>query len=166
MEISDDHKSWKPYAVNHSNYLVQPTVIRPTPGISYLLAFFRDRRAQNIYSASSLDEGHTWTTPTTTQFSNNNAAIQATVLQSGHIALVYNPTTSDRYPLRIALSEDGGKTWPYSRDLETAPAGSGAEYSYPSILQSTDGYIHVSYTYNRLTIKYVKFMEEWITNKH
>lgn len=36
------------------------------------------------------------------------------------------------------------------------------EYSYPSVLQSSDGYIHVTYTYNRETIKYVKFMESWI----
>ena len=36
------------------------------------------------------------------------------------------------------------------------------EYSYPTVLQTSDGYIHVTYTYNRETIKYVKFMESWI----
>ncbi len=44
MEISKDHSTWKYYEVQGSNYLVQPTVVRPTPGKSYLLAYFRDRR--------------------------------------------------------------------------------------------------------------------------
>ena len=160
MEISRNHQSWNNYSVGGSNYLVQPSVIRPTPGKSYLLAYFRDRRAEYIYSSVSTDEGETWTQPAKTSFPNNNAAIQATVLQNGHLALVYNPTNHNRYPLRISISEDGGKTWPYYKDLETG--SSGDEFSYPTILQSPDEYIHVSYTYNRDTIKYVKFLESWV----
>ena len=92
---------------------------------------------------------------------------QATVLANGHVALVYNPTTHDRFPLRISISEDGGKTWPHSRDLETGPsaamATSSTEYSYPTVLQSwDDGLLHVSYTFNRHTIKYVRFPEDWV----
>ena len=65
----------------------------------------------------------------------------------------------------MSLSEDGGTTWPYYRDLESGNVT--AEYSYPCITQTTndDEYIHVSYTYNRDTIKYVKFLESWITEK-
>lgn len=109
----------------------------------------------------STDEGESWTKPEATDFPNNNAAIQATVLANGHIALVYNPLTHGRNQLRISTSEDGGKTWPYYKDLEDS-SDSGDEFSYPSILQSPDGYIHVTYTYLRQTIKYVKFMESWI----
>lgn len=92
---------------------------------------------------------------------------KATVLSSGHVALVYNPTTSQRCPLRISISTDRGETWPHSRDLETCPSSSvvpasSIEYSYPSLLQSPDGFIHVSYTYDRKTIKYVKFLEDWV----
>mmetsp|Transcript_40509 Transcript_40509/g.67877 ORF Transcript_40509/g.67877 Transcript_40509/m.67877 type:complete len:172 (-) Transcript_40509:449-964(-) len=37
------------------------------------------------------------------------------------------------------------------------------EYSYPSIVQSKDGAIHISYTYRRETIKYVRIAsEDWI----
>ena len=57
MELSQDHTTWKAYDVKESNYLVQPSVIRPHPSKSYLKAFFRDRRAQHIYTASSTDEG-------------------------------------------------------------------------------------------------------------
>ena len=138
-------------------------MIRPKPGEKHLLAYFRDRRAGNVYISTSDDEGKVWAAPAKTELPNNNAAIQATVLQNGHIAIVYNPTHKDRYPLRISISEDGGNTWTYHRDLETGPSTANAiEYSYPTLLQSPDSYIHVSYTYNRETIKYVKFKEDWI----
>lgn len=86
---------------------------------------------------------------------------QAHVLNNGHILLLYNPTNEGRVPLRVALSMDGGITWPYSRDIETSIITS-QEFSYPCLLQTPDNYIHVSYTYDRLTIKYMKFQEAWI----
>ncbi|CAI8045465.1 hypothetical protein GBAR_LOCUS25152 [Geodia barretti] len=158
MMISSDQRTWKPYPIPHSNYLIQPSVIRPHPSQPLLFAFLRDRQAQNIYTTSSTDDGYTWTEPSPTKLPNNNAAIQACVLSNGHVVLVYNPTTGPRVPLRVSLSEDGGLSWLHSRDLET----NGTEFSYPSLLQTPDSFIHVSYTYNRQTIKYVKFMESWI----
>lgn len=69
----------------------------------------------------------------------------------------------------MALSEDDAETWSYLRDLEAAPllnstdqtlgdmcnatsktASNGIEYSYPTVMQASDGLIHVSYTYNRM----------------
>ena len=58
MELSQDHTSWTEYDVKNSYFLVQPSVIRPTPSKSFLRAFFRDRRAEHIYSATSSDEGN------------------------------------------------------------------------------------------------------------
>lgn len=58
--------------------------------------------------------------------------------------------------------------WPWIRDIETGTQGDGSgtdeEYSYPSVLQDGDGKINVAYTYRRLTIKVVRFDEEWIKN--
>jgi len=76
-----------------------------------------------------------------------------------------------RAPMTIAISEDNGKTWPYMRDIEV---GDGycmtnnskeklnREYSYPSIKQTPDGKIHVTFTYFRQVIKYVCVSEEWV----
>ena len=75
-----------------------------------------------------------------------------------------------RAPMTLAVSEDEGKTWPYIRDLEV---GDGycmtnnsteklnREYSYPSIKQGDDGLLHITYTYFRQYIKYVRVPEEW-----
>lgn len=166
VKLSADHTTWKGYPIAKSNYLVQPSIVRPVPNRHYMRAFFRDRRAKNIYSASSTDEGYSWTEPKKTVLPNNNAAIQATMLSSGNMAIVFNPTNKERNVIRVAISKDGGDTWPNHRDLERTVTreGAGVEYSYPSILQTLDGYIHVSYTYNRDTIKYVRFKESWVYN--
>lgn len=168
MQLSADHVHWTVHPVDKSDYLVQPSVVRPVPQRQYLLAFFRDRRAEHIYSATSNDEAWSWTYPEKTDLPNNNAAIQAIMLSSGNIALVFNPITKGRNQIRIALSKDG-YSWPHYRDLEYTPLEEGGdkevEYSYPSLVQTADGYIHVSYTYNRETIKYVRFKEDWIYKK-
>ena len=59
--------------------------------------------------------GKSWSEPKKTVLLNNNAAIQAHMLASGRMAIVFNPTHSARVPIRIAVSEDGGKTWPHYR---------------------------------------------------
>ena len=152
------------YPMSGSNYLIQPSIVRPDPEREGLLAFLRDKRSQYIYTTGSNNEGYSWSPPKKTILPNNDAAIQAYILSSGNMALVYNPTNGPRNPIRIAISKDSGITWPFYRDLEYSN-GENVEYSYPSLLQSSDGYIHISYTYNRKTIKYVKIKEEWIYQK-
>jgi predicted neuraminidase len=75
-----------------------------------------------------------------------------------------------RAPMTLAISTDGGRTWPISRNLEV---GDGycmtnnstdklnREFSYPSITQSADGKLHIAYTYFRQRIKYVSVTENW-----
>jgi predicted neuraminidase len=79
-----------------------------------------------------------------------------------------------RAPLTIAVSEDEGQTWPYMRDLETGDGycltnnskeGLNREFSYPSIKQTSDGMIHITYTYFRQFIKYVCITEDWVRGK-
>lgn len=79
--------------------------------------------------------------------------------------MVFNPQTSGRDPLAIAVSSDDGKTWPHQRLIQHGDSTSnkGNEFSYPTVLQTNDGFIHVMYTYNRETIKYVRVTEDWIT---
>lgn len=62
---------------------------------------------------------------------------------------------------------DGGKTWPHQRLVQhgdsNADSAKGTEFSYPSVLQTPDGMIHLMYTYDRETIKYKTFNVSWIT---
>lgn len=76
-----------------------------------------------------------------------------------------------RAPMTLALSPDGGRTWPWRRNLDegdgycmtnNSEKKLNREFSYPSITQSEDGALHVSYTYFRQAIKYVRVSEAWV----
>ena len=94
-----------------------------------------------------------------TSLPNNNSGTDAVTLKDGRQLLVYNHVLPPgdlakgaRTPLNVALSKDG-KTWYASLVLEDSPVG---QYSYPSVIQSADGMIHIVYTWRRERIKYVK----------
>ena len=74
-----------------------------------------------------------------------------------------NKEETPRDKLAISISEDGGKTWKWTRQLEDTPGG---RFDYPSIIQTVDGTIHVTYTYHLKTIKHVRFNEAWVHQNH
>ena len=158
----DDRASWTLGSYSGGANLVQPSVVRLAEGAPELVAFFRDRRAQHIYSATSHDDGLSWTKCRPTTLPNNNAGIHAWRLRSGRLALVYNPQTHARDPLAISLSEDNGTTWRHTRILERLDGKQ--EFSYPTIREDKahDGVLHVSYTFKRQCIKYSRVTEAWV----
>ena len=167
---SDRGKTWKQCTMAGSQGLVQPTVVLLAP--RHLLAFLRSRASDFIFRSTSSD-GCTWTPAVPTPLPNNNASVQLFRLHDGHLVLVFNNSRTQRKPLSIALSDDGGRTWPWVRDLDTGRQGYGSaeqkakepgreEYSYPSVIQSRDGTLYVAYTFRRQTIKVVAFREDWI----
>ena len=69
---------------------------------------------------------------------NNNSSISALKLKSGRIAIAYNHSSAPkaytkkgawpglRCPITVALSEDGGKTFPLIRNIERGEGYVGA----------------------------------------
>lgn len=171
----DEGKTWKECDIPESFGLVQPSVIRLSQ--HDFVAFFRSRYADWIYTSTSSD-GCKWTPPVPTHLPNNNSSMQAALLRDHHLVMAFNnvnvtdskgkPVAGPRYPLSVALSTDGGKTWPWVRDIQVGneppmfEQGEREAYSYPSITQTPDGMIHVAYDFRRKTIKVVSFSERWI----
>ncbi len=179
VQISTDRgQTWAEHPVPESRGRVHMSVVEVAPG--RLVAFFRSRAADRIYTSRSEDFGRTWTAPVRTALPNNNASIQALRLQSGRIALIHNhhgasddPASTvwprRRYPVTVAVSEDEGETWPWMRHVDPSDgfAGERNEHlnrrcAYPCILQTPDGLVHMAYSYrDRQCIKYVRVREEW-----
>jgi predicted neuraminidase len=136
-------------------------------GETFLRAWLRDENQSCAYVSDSHDEGASWSEPAPTPLKNNNAAIQALVLRSGAVAMVFDDETgpgTPRSPLVIALSDDYGASWPVRRALALHDdnATSVGEYSYPALAQDAAGMIHVLFTYDRICIKWVAVSEAWV----
>ena len=132
----------QPYGV------IQPAVVPIRGG---LRMFLRTRNVGKIGTADSYDGGLTWSPVSTIDLPNPNSGIDAVGLEDGRIVLVYNHTERGRTPLNVAVSADEGKTWNSFLALETEPG----EYSYPAVIQHTDGAVHITYTWKRERIKHV-----------
>jgi predicted neuraminidase/peroxiredoxin len=134
----------------------QPTVIQRDNGD--LLSLMR--RQPRIMESVSTDGGKTWSNSKPTDLKNPGSGICMTRLKSGRIVLAFNDTDQDdRTPFNVIQSYDGGETWMDIRILEA----DWGEFSYPSIMQSSEGRIHLTYTYRRFTIKHSVFDEGWLT---
>ena len=125
---------------------IQPALLRHADG--KLQSLCRTRQ-QKIAETWSSDGGKTWSKLTATVLPNPNSGIAATTLADGRHLLVYNHTTKGRSPLNVAVSRDG-KTWQAALVLEDQPG----EYSYPTVMQASDGRVHVTYTWRRQRVKH------------
>jgi predicted neuraminidase len=134
----------------------QPAVIQRSDGS--LLALLR--HSGKIQQIESRDAGSTWSPPRPTALNNPGAGITMAKLANGHLVLVFNDSQTSRTPLSICRSLDEGKTWESPMQLESNPG----EYSYPCVIQSADGKVHVSYTYRRYAIKHVELNEDWLVH--
>lgn len=126
---------------------IQPALLSYPDGT--LQALCRTRK-KVIASTRSSDGGRTWSELASLSLPNPNSGIDAVTLRDGRQLLVYNHASRHRSPLNAAVSLDG-RHW---EDVLTLEDGRG-EFSYPAVIQASDGRIHVTYTYKRRTIKHV-----------
>jgi len=154
LMTDDAGATWRPSgAVRRGS---QPTVIERDDGS--LLALLRSR--PYILKSESADNGATWTEPEQTKLRCPSSGIAMRRLGNGDLVLVYNDSSIARTPLSITRSNDEGATWSKPLDLES----NGGEYSYPCVIQTSDGLIHVTYTFRRYAIKHVQLNRTWLTH--
>ena len=117
----------------------------------------------------SSDFGKTWSPMAPTSLPNNNSGTDAVTLKDGRQLLVYNhvlppegETKGPRTPLNVSVSEDG-RNWKAALVLEDSPV---SQYSYPSVIQTSDGMVHVVYTWRRERIKHVVIDPEQLKLKN
>jgi predicted neuraminidase len=134
---------------------IQPSILQYGNGKLQILC----RTRQDVIAESWSDNnGKTWSPMKATTLPNPNAGTDAVTLKDGRQLLAYNHTTEegeepkDRNMLNLAISVDGEK-WKPVMTLENVPNESG--YSYPAIIQASDGMVHITYTFNREAVKHV-----------
>lgn len=133
---------------------IQPTFLRHADGRLQVLCRTRESVIATSFSA---DEGKTWTKLQATNLPNPNSGVDAVTLQDGRQLLIYNHLESGdsgwgrRGMLNLAISNDGIE-W---RAVAAIERERDAEFSYPAMIQTSDGLVHISYTWKRQRIKHV-----------
>jgi predicted neuraminidase len=173
MAITDDYgKTWRTSEPLVGGGNIQPSIARRKDGV--LVAYMRDNGPppKRLHISESKDEGITWSPVTDTEIPNPGSGSEVVVLKDGLWALVNNDLERGRHSLPVWLSDDEGKSWKWKRHIELdTRAEKPSSFHYPSIIQSKDGMIHVSYSYflnhlpndaPRKTIKHVWFDTAWV----
>ena len=164
FEYSDDMgKTWRrtPFVeANKGVKAIQPSIILLPDGRLEALCRTRSGHIGVTYSG---DNGETWSKLQLIETPNNNSGIDAVTLQDGTYAMICNDWPIEpgkekgvRTPLSVLRSKDG-INWNHWITLEDSPI---SQYSYPSIIQSRDGHIHVVYTWRRQRVKHVELIDK------
>ena len=157
FEITPDFgKTWKmvgPVGDGQILSAIQPSVLIHPKGVLQVIARSKNRA---LLESWSYDNGESWTPLAKSNLPNNNSGTDAVTLKNGTHLLTYNhvlppgnEAKGPRTPLNVSVSEDG-KNWSAAVVLEDSPI---SQYSYPSVIQTSDGLVHVVYTWRRQKIK-------------
>jgi predicted neuraminidase len=150
LEVSPDGgETWRagPALNDHKAFAaIQPTILSYPNGRMQLLCRSRQGRITECWSE---DGGQTWSPMAPTGLPNPDSGIDAVTLKDGRALLVYNHSEQRRTPLNVAISADGVR-WSAVAVLEDSLG----EYSYPAVIQASDGKVHVTYTWNRTRIRH------------
>lgn len=153
---TDDGDTWKLIPVDSNSVfdVIQPSILQY--GKKRLQILCRSKQG-NVMQSWSADGGESWGKLSKTCLLNPNSGTDAVTLKDGTQLIVYNPDVpgkdwfNGRSKLRVASSTDG-ITW---SDIAVLEDGLKEEFSYPAIIQTSDGLVHISYTYDRKNIKHV-----------
>jgi predicted neuraminidase len=162
LERTTDHgRTWTrtgPLNDGRREGAIQPSLLFHADGRWQLVA--RDRRRVGyIWTTWSADRGKTWSELESTGLPNPSSGIDAVTLADRRQLLVYNHAHRadeqadfgiSRGTLNVAVSDDG-RRWQAALVLEQSPS----EFSYPAVIQTDDGLVHVTYTWKRERIKHV-----------
>jgi len=163
---TDNGKTWTKVGpisdpVNTKYKIIQPTILVHSQKRLQILARTGDSHMDaKIAQTWSDDGGLTWSPVTDATLPNNSSAIDAVTLDDGRHLLVYNHSTREdpiggrkgRGILTVAVTQDG-INWEAAAVLEYRTGS--VQYSYPSVIQTRDGLVHVSYSWHRRRIKHV-----------
>ena len=154
--FSDNGEYITSLSLDHGDSIcaIQPSVLVHPNNTLQLLC----RSRQNLIAQTwSFDGGYTWEPMSLINVKNPNSGNDAVTITDGRHLLVYNPLESGkdwwlgRNILNLAIS-DNGLDWNTVVVLENQDQG---EYSYPAIIQDSNGMIHITYTWDRKRIKHV-----------
>uniref|UniRef100_A0A061RU72 Bnr asp-box repeat domain-containing protein n=1 Tax=Tetraselmis sp. GSL018 TaxID=582737 RepID=A0A061RU72_9CHLO len=165
LELSrDGGETWERYGeeLDYGRGIIQPSIFRTSDGKMQMV--MRTRRAGRVAETESDNNGWSWDQVSLDRLQSPNAGLYAITLRDGRVALAHNFGSDGRNKLALSLSYDNAGTYEtvamlqedeqsYPRmdecvDPRDRDETDRAEYSYPYLLQTSDGMLHVTFTYS------------------
>jgi predicted neuraminidase len=153
----DDGTTWCPSLPIVGRGPIQPALAVKKNG--NIVAYMRDSgdAPNHVQTSTSTDHGESWTASQKTDIP-NEASVEICVLKDGNWVFLGNDINDGRYQLSVYISDDEGSTWKWKELVEFMPDKKGS-FSYPCLIQTNDGLLHMSYSYalgeGKKTIKHV-----------
>jgi len=153
----DDGTTWRSSLPIVGRGPIQPALAVRKDGT--IVAYMRDSGdAPNmVHISTSADNGESWTLSKKTDIP-NEASVELCALKDGKWAFLGNDINDGRYKFSLYLSDDEGLTWKWKFAVENDMERKGS-FSYPCLIQTNDGLLHMSYSYSpgtgKKTIKHV-----------
>jgi len=148
---------------------LQPAVVERSDGT--LLALMRrggapvDAHGVNAFTwqGDSSDGGVTWSLSERDELLNPDSGLDLLRLESGLLVLACNDSATLRTPLVVRASLDEGVTWLPPRVVAEIDASDGrSQLSYPSLAESADGRVHLTWSDNLKSIAHAEFNLAWM----
>lgn len=140
---------------------IQPMVIALDSQQAISLMRDSGPKPGRVRVSRSKDAGQHWSTEARLHLANADSAVTGLRRPDGSLLLVYNDTESGRSSLALAVSRDQGQNWNTVKHLEQSP-DSTSEFSYPYLIRTGNGTMHLLYTWNRTRIRHISFNDNWV----
>lgn len=147
--------------ITSGRHSIQPLVL--PLDTKHALALMRDTgpRPGHVLISRSSDAGMHWSADEKLELPNPDSAVAGLRRPDGSLLLVFNDIEFGRNSLALAVSRDQGQSWNTVRHFEQNNEGKG-EFSYPYLIRSSNGAMHLLYTWNRQRIRHVAFNDSWV----
>ena len=140
--------------------LIQPALWESEPGEVHMLLRSNNGR---IFRSDSHDSGLSWSVAYATELPNNNSGIDLKKMPDGRLILICNISDQNwgpRKQIALRYSDDNGTSWSEPFVLEAAreemfSARHKSEFSYPTVIVTSEGKIAMTYTWHRENIRFV-----------
>ncbi len=171
LRINQDGEVIYKTRLSWGTHSLQPIIFITSEDNALVMMRYHGSGLRRILQTRTQDAGLSWSPVSRSELPNPNAGIIGLNIQwQGQEALLlaFNNSEEERDDLSLALSLDKGQSWQLITTIELNPLDppdNSKQFSYPWLLQTSNGQIHLFYTWHKSHIKHIVFNQSWLEQK-
>ena len=168
LRINKDGEVIDKTRLSWGTHSLQPIVFITSEDNALVMMRYHGSGLRRILQTRTRDAGLNWSPVSRSALPNPNAGIIGLNIQwQGQEALLlaFNNSEEERDDLSLALSLNQGQSWQLISTIELNPLDppdNSKQFSYPWLLQTSNGQIHLFYTWHKSHIKHILFNQAWL----